>query len=692
MKTNTPLLIGVPSKDRLVELTLCIQSIFTQTYTEWDLLIINDGQQNSLDNTTLQGLLNVIRESGHKASIIRGDCKGPAQAGQKILDNSIGYDFIFRPDDDISCDQFVLENMMSVIDSDPNIAAVGPVYINPYKLLSEQICPDIPMSEKEKACEIYWVGNDLYLNGWIQNVIHKNLDPIKTQHLNSGFLYRREVGEKIGYDMDLSKVSHREESSFSYKMFLKSHKLFIVPSAICFHFHPSSGGIRETLGDIHRKELWDHDEKLFLERMKKWLPMDPNINKEKFVSVVVLTHGEKHEGLRKLVDGITTYTTHPYELIVVNNDISEESKKDIKLFADEFNDRVPKLKILELEEEKSVGEARNLGVKMASSEKYICFIDDDAIILGRYNQTTDWLDFMYNLFTNEPDIGAISPIYTYFEPLQCHCVSVACMFTSKRVWNIVGGFDPVFGSKARGTFGYEDTDWSYRCESAGFKLRGVEINNFPFYHENTTGKKKPEWVVKGLEKSYPLFLSKYKDEPINKFCRTNYPFTPRQIELPGTKLNLGCYYMYIDQFVNVDAQELVNPDLLCDIRDIKKYYGRNSVSVILISQCLEHISEDDARKLVIDFYEMLSPGGEVIIEVPDCDDIEERLKSGNLSQHDYDVFTKGEPNMPYQKHLSTFTTQKIEEILRAAGFSQIRKMPIDMTSTQFEAIRIDARK
>jgi len=686
------LVVGIPTKDRLCELVICLTSLIHQTFQDFDVIIINDCFTDCMNNSTLQGVFNILREMGHEVSVFTGDRLGPHKAGQKILENA-KTEFIFRLDDDTLLDKYCLENLMAVIESSPKIACCGPTYINPHKPFSEQICPDIPMEEKERICKIYWEGDILHLNGWIQNIIHKDLTKIKSQHLNSGFLYRREVGIEIGgYDKDLSVAGHREESSFSYRMFLAGHDLFVVPSAIIFHLHPMSGGIRETQGHFHAKDNWDHDEKLFLERMKKWLPMDPNINKEKFVSVVVLTHGEKHEGLRELVGGITTYTTHPYELVVVNNDISEESKKDIKLFADEFHDRVPKLKIIEVEEEKSVGEARNMGVKMSSSKKYICFIDDDAIILGRYNQTTDWLDFMYNLFTKEPDIGAISPIYTYFEALQCHCVSVACMFTSKRVWDIVGGFDPVFGNRARETWGYEDTDWSYRCESAGFKLRGVEINNFPFYHENTTGKKKPEWVVKGLEKSYPLLLDKYKDQLVNKVCRTNYPFTPRQIELPGTKLNLGCYYMYIDQFVNVDAQELVNPDLVCDIRDIKKYYGRNSVSVILISQCLEHISEDDARKLIIDFYEMISPGGEVIIEVPDCDNIEERLKNGNLSQHDYDVFTKGEPNMPYQKHLSSFTTQKIEEMLKTAGFTRIQKMPIEMTSTRFEAIRIDARK
>jgi len=148
------------------------------------------------------------------------------------------------------------------------------------------------------------------------------------------------------------------------------------------------------------------------------------------------------------------------------------------------------------------------------------------------------LDYLHNIFNEEKDVGAVSPIKTWFDPLKTPCVSAACLFTSKKVWEIVGGFDNVFGNKEKGTFGYEDTDWSYRCYSLGFKLKGVKGNDFPFFHKDTTTSKKTKERELALIKGRELILSKYNTNEINKFNRTVYPLTSEQLEIPGPKLNM----------------------------------------------------------------------------------------------------------------------------------------------------------
>lgn len=688
------LTIGIPFKDRGIELSINLMGLLYQTYQDWDLIIYDDCHGDVMSNKTINSIFNLIRESGHDLKIIPGERKGPHIGGQKILEAS-STELILRLDDDIFLEPDSIEELVKIFDTYENVGAVGPIYIDPCNPISDQwILKNCPKEYIIEQCKVKWFNNDLFLSGWAQTNQHHDKTPIPTEHLNSGFMYKREAGLAIGgYDLDLSVAGHREESSFSYRMFkLAGYNLYICPSALAWHFHPMSGGIRETAGHTHAKSNWDHDEKLFLERMEKWLPKDINVIDNTFTSVIILTHGIDHSKLFTLLTDIKTYTNHPCEILIVNNDSSNESLEDVRKVLESVS--LPfESKILNLTKELPVSEARNIGVIYSNEKaKYICFIDDDSNILGRYNQTTDWLDYLYNRFNELPDVGAVSPIYTWFEELQCNCVSVACMFTSKRVWNIVGGFDPVFGDKERKTWGYEDTDWSYRCESCGFKLLGVVGNEFPFYHHYTENDHTEGWYTKGIIKSKNILLSKHKSDEINKFCRTTYPFTKSQIEAKGTKLNIGCYYMKLDNFINIDINPNIKPDLVLDMLKIREKFGFNSIKIILISQVLEHIDKENGIKLLKDLYYIIQPNGQLIVEVPDGRDLEGRLQREEITKSTYDILKTGHQEVAYQGHFATYDSTELVNILLSIGFKTVTVMPENMTSDKWESIRVDCIK
>jgi len=505
---NKRVTVGIPTKDRLVELTLLIQSLLNQSYKEFDVLIIDDCNDGFFNNGTLQSLFKLLIEDGHNVDIIKGERIGPHIAGQKILNNA-KTELILRLDDDVSLLPTFIEELVSLF-TDDKVGAVGPIYLNPNEPLKDQHIDydEIKQDHFNMLRKVFWDSDgNLFLSGYLQNNTHSGMNQIEVEHLNSGFMYRKSAGLKIGgYCLELSPVGHREESDFSYRLFREGYKLFINPKSIAYHFHPIIGGIRESNGVALAKSNWDHDEKIFLDRMEKLLPKNKTLEDNKMVSVIILTCGEDHKNLRELLKGISEYTNHSCEYILVNNDQRDTSYEDIKKVAEEFS--MLNISLLSFIKDYSVSEARNIGVE-AAKYKYICFIDDDARILGRYNQTTDWVDYLYNRFHEQPDVGAVGPIFTWCNEVKTYVVSVACMFTSKKVWEVVGGFDPVFGNKEKGSFGYEDTDWSYRCFLRGFKILGVKGNDFPFYHEDTTTKKKTPEREKALIKGRILFLSKY---------------------------------------------------------------------------------------------------------------------------------------------------------------------------------------
>ena len=690
------LTVAIPTKDRLVELSLLMNSLCHQTFTDFDVMIINDCRTDCLSNTTFVAICNVLREMGHGVTIIQGESRGPHIAGQKIFENS-KTDYVCRLDDDVTLESTFLEELMNVMLSDSKIGVVGPCYISPSKPFSDQkVDPHYSRDYVEHLGKIFWdESGDLFLTGYLQNCFHpKGTAPIPVEHLNSGFLYRREAVEKVGgYFLDLSIAGHREESDLSYRIFREGYAEFIVPSAIAFHYHPMSGGIRETLGEWHGKNNWDHDEQKFLERMERWLPKPKHITDNKFTSVLILSYGD-HSHLDNLLNGINTYTNHPAEYIIANNDPSDASRNKFIEVATKY--RRVDFKFKQFTAEVSVSEARNQLARMADARsKYICFLDDDVHILGRYNQTTDWLDYLWNRF-HEVNLkypcGAISPMFTWFEDLQTYCVSAACLFTSKKVWNIVGGFDPVFGNKLKHTWGYEDTDWSYRCVSAGFKLGGIVGNDLPIYHHDTTGEKKAPWKEEGLLVAKQLLDDKHGVNKINEICRKGYPFTPYQMAMRGIKLNLGCNYMKLDDFINIDINPDVKPDLVLDMTKLRERFAPNSIDLVLFSQTLEHVDEELGIEALKQIYECLLPGGCVIVEVPDGGDIEEKFQSGKINEQQYSVLKGGSPSVAYQDHRALYTREKLEAILKSIGFRFIENLPLEMTSDKWEAIRIDAIK
>jgi len=269
--TESELTVGIPVKDRPVELALLLQSLLNQTLQDFQVLLVNDCQETDFlnENSTVQGLIKLLERSGSPVDIIGGDHKGPQYCGQRILENA-ATELIFRLDDDVVLQPDCLEKLMAVVAE--GYDAVGPIYLDPQRPLEEQVIPeDTSREDLMKAGRVYW-QDDLFLTCILQVNLHPTDEPVPVEHLNSGFLYRKSAARKAGgYFLDYSVVGHREETDISYRMFYTGARLAVVPAARAFHFHPAYGGIRETKGQKMRQSLWDSDEMIFRERMRGWM-------------------------------------------------------------------------------------------------------------------------------------------------------------------------------------------------------------------------------------------------------------------------------------------------------------------------------------------------------------------------------------------------------------------------------------
>jgi hypothetical protein len=103
--------------------------------------------------------------------------------------------------------------------------------------------------------------------------------------------------------------------------------------------------------------------------------------------------------------------------------------------------------------------------------------------------------------------------------------------------------------------------------------------------------------------------------------RRHRPGAAAIIEGQHLKLHLGCGPVHVQRFVNVDIDpELPTVDVVDDVGDLQRFPD-GSAALIYACHVLEHCSHADVTAILRRWFEVLEPGGEVRISVPDIDRI-----------------------------------------------------------------------
>lgn len=270
-------LCSIPTKGRYdTTLALAIQAVANQTRPV-DKLVIFDDNDEPKD----------LREVQHYRYLFHMlDCKGIAwefvfahKKGQHFshqMANTMGYDWVWRVDDDCIPEPNVLENLCGNIAADVG-AIAGSILTPPFSSLPP-------------------------LSGKIDDINDQSIqwDYIKTRrevdHLHCSFLYRAGVYD---YNLGLSKVAHREETLFTYGLKQKGYKNLLIPNTVTWHLKNAQGGIRTEVA-----EMFMHDEYIF-----------SNFMQYKDNTIVVLDSGMgDHLVFRKMMHEIKNpviFTCHP---------------------------------------------------------------------------------------------------------------------------------------------------------------------------------------------------------------------------------------------------------------------------------------------------------------------------------------------------------------------------------------------
>lgn len=152
--------------------------------------------------------------------------------------NRMGYDWVWRVDDDAIPEPNVLENLAKHIADD--VGAVGGSVLN---------APNFP-TYLQATGKIDNIDNE-------PNIQWGLIAELKeVEHLHCTFIYRAGIHD---FNRGLSRVAHREETLFSWGLHQKGYKLLVVPNAVTWHYRNPNGGIRQE----SKIEMFHHDERIF---------------------------------------------------------------------------------------------------------------------------------------------------------------------------------------------------------------------------------------------------------------------------------------------------------------------------------------------------------------------------------------------------------------------------------------------
>ena len=219
-------------------LPLTLNAIINQTKKVDKLVIFddNDEPEDMRKELVYSYFFQMLDIKGIQWEWVYAHKKGQHHIHQ--MANTMGFDWVWRVDDDAIPEPNVLQTLFNY--TSKKVGAVGGAILTP-PLQFESFKPTGKIENIDTEPNIQW------------SFIHKVKE---VEHLHCSFLYRAGVHD---YNTGLSRVAHREETLFTYGLYLKGYKILAVPNAISWHLKNPNGGIRSETN----QKLYEQDELIF---------------------------------------------------------------------------------------------------------------------------------------------------------------------------------------------------------------------------------------------------------------------------------------------------------------------------------------------------------------------------------------------------------------------------------------------
>lgn len=253
--------IQICTRDRASETAMLLQSLLTQTFTDFDVYILDDasgvpfGVQHFVVN-----ILNRLKMRGHKVSVARNAYSfGVCRARNALLGQGRSK-WILRLDDDQVLEPDYIERLVWCGENSENVGIVSGVT----PLLGGADFYREPRFVGSVANRLT-VSDDGDLLKHADDCGFLYLEPgvLPAHSFRSSCLMRRVEG--ISYPLGLSNVGFREEQHLSFEYLLRGFRIYVDLGAVAWHNPAPSGGCRLA----NYSELVALDDDSFRRRLKR---------------------------------------------------------------------------------------------------------------------------------------------------------------------------------------------------------------------------------------------------------------------------------------------------------------------------------------------------------------------------------------------------------------------------------------
>jgi GT2 family glycosyltransferase len=220
-------------------LPLVLNAIINQTTLPDKLVVFddNDEPKDMREEMIYQYFFQMLDIKKVKWEWLFAGKKGQHHIHQQA--NTMGFDWVWRCDDDAIPEPNVLGNLLGYTSLE-NVGAVGGAILT----------PPLNIDCSQSTGKVENINAE-------PNIQWNQIKKLKeVEHLHCSFLYRAGVHD---YNLGLSRVAHREETLFTYGLYQKGYKILTVPHATTWHMKNPEGGIRSET----KREMYEHDEKIF---------------------------------------------------------------------------------------------------------------------------------------------------------------------------------------------------------------------------------------------------------------------------------------------------------------------------------------------------------------------------------------------------------------------------------------------
>jgi len=186
------------------------------------------------------------------------------------------------------------------------------------------------------------------------------------------------------------------------------------------------------------------------------------------VSIVIGAFNHLEDATKPCLESLKKYTDlTDKEVIVVSNGSTDGTADYVRSLGNPF-------KVLEYKDALGYPKANNEGIR-ASKGDYIILLNNDTILLEQ--QKDAWIKDLLEPFSSD-SVGIVAPLIEFNREVGRYFAIFFCVAIKRAVFNEIGTLDESFGNGF-----YEDNDFCWRAEDAGWEIKHKDILIFHQGHQ-----------------------------------------------------------------------------------------------------------------------------------------------------------------------------------------------------------------